>query len=230
MPPLGELPRLYHNNGDNTFTDVSKTYGVDHVNYAMGCNFGDIDNDGWPDYYLGTGAPEFTSIVPNKLYHNIGGKKFEDITYATNTGHIQKGHAVAFADIDNDGDQDIYTVVGGAVEGDRFRNVLFENTTNNGNHWIKIKLEGVTANKAAIGTKIRIKAKLPDGSFQNFYHTVNTGGSFGSKPLMVSAGLGNAVGIEEIEINWPNTKHSTEIIKNIQMGTVLKIKEGMGKQ
>ena len=96
MQQLGELPRLYHNNGDNTFTDVSKTYGVDHVNYAMGCNFGDIDNDGWPDYYLGTGAPEFTSIVPNKLYHNIGGKKFEDITYATNTGHIQKGHAVAF--------------------------------------------------------------------------------------------------------------------------------------
>ena len=85
MPPLGELPRLYHNNGNNTFTDVSKAYGVDHVNYAMGCNFGDIDNDGWPDYYLGTGAPEFTTIVPNKLYHNIGGKKFEDITYATNT-------------------------------------------------------------------------------------------------------------------------------------------------
>ena len=47
---------------------------------------------------------------------------------------------------------------------------------------------------------------------------------------MVSAGFGNAVGIEEIEINWPNTKHSTEIIKNILMDTVLKIKEGMGKQ
>ena len=99
--------RLYHNNGNNTFTDVSTAHGVNHVNYAMGCNFGDIDNDGWPDYYLGTGAPEFTTIVPNKLYHNIGGKKFEDITYATNTGHIQKGHGVAFADIDNDGDQDI---------------------------------------------------------------------------------------------------------------------------
>ena len=230
MPPLGELPRLYHNSGNNTFTEVSKAYGVDHVNYAMGCNFGDIDNDGWPDYYLGTGAPEFTSIVPNKLYHNLGGKKFEDITYATNTGHIQKGHAVAFADIDNDGDQDIYTVVGGAVEGDRFRNVLFENTTNNSNHWVKIKLEGVTANKAAIGAKIRIKVKLPDGSFQNFYHTVNTGGSFGSKPLMVSAGLGNAVAIEEIEINWPNAKNTTEVIKNISMDAVIKIKEGMGKQ
>ncbi|MGG9960119.1 FG-GAP-like repeat-containing protein [Ferruginibacter sp. SUN106] len=62
MSPLGDLPRLYHNNGNNTFTDVSKQYGVDHVSYAMGCNYGDIDNDGWPDFYLGTGAPEFQSI------------------------------------------------------------------------------------------------------------------------------------------------------------------------
>ena len=230
MPPLGELPRLYHNNGNNTFTDVSKAYGVDHVNYAMGCNFGDIDNDGWPDYYLGTGAPEFTTIVPNKLYHNIGGKKFEDITYATNTGHIQKGHAVAFADIDNDGDQDIYEVMGGANEGDRFRNVLFENSSVTGNHWIELRLEGVSCNKAAIGARVRIKVKMPDGSFQNFYHTVSTGGSFGSQTLRVEAGLGKATGIEEIEIQWPNAKHTTQIITGVSMDTEIKIKEGVGKK
>ncbi len=230
MPALGELPRLYHNNGNNTFTDVSKAYGVNHVNYAMGCNFGDIDNDGWPDYYLGTGAPEYTSIVPNKLYRNLAGKKFEDITYATNTGHIQKGHGVAFADIDNDGDQDIYEVMGGAVEGDRFRNVLFENSTVNGNRWVKLKLEGVTSNRAAVGARVRIKIKLADGGFQNFYHTVGTGGSFGSKPLRIEAGLGNATGIEEIEIKWPNAKRTSEVIKNVSMDTLIKIKEDMGKQ
>lgn len=229
MPALGELPRLYHNNGNNTFTDVSAAYGVNHVNYAMGCNFGDIDNDGWPDYYLGTGAPEYTTIVPNKLYHNLGGKKFEDITYATNTGHIQKGHAVAFADIDNDGDQDIYAVMGGAVEGDRFRNVLFENTSATGNHWVKLKLEGVTANKAAIGARVRIKVKMPDNSLQNFYHTVCTGGSFGSQTLTIEAGLGKATGIEEIEIEWPNAKQTKEIITGVAIDTELKIKEGVGK-
>jgi len=230
MPPLSDLPRLYHNNGNNTFTDLSKEYGVDHVNFTMGCNFGDIDNDGWLDYYLGTGGPPFTSIVPNKFYHNLGGKKFEDITYATNTGHIQKGHGVAFADIDNDGDQDVYEVMGGAFEGDHFRNVLFENSTVNGNHWIKLKLEGVNSNRAAIGARIRIKVKLADGSSQNFYHTVGTGGSFGSKPLTVAAGLGNATGIEEIEIKWPNAKQSTEIIKDVTMDTLVKIKEEAGKQ
>jgi FG-GAP-like repeat/ASPIC and UnbV len=229
MPALGELPRLYHNNGNNTFTDVSVAYNANHVNYAMGCNFGDIDNDGWLDYYLGTGAPEYTSIIPNKLYRNVEGKKFEDITYATNTGHIQKGHAVAFADVDNDGDQDIYEVMGGAVEGDRFRNVLFENTSATGNHWVKLKLQGVTANRAAIGARVKIKVKMPDGSFQNFYHTVCTGSSFGSQTLIVQAGLGKATGIEEIEIQWPNAKQTKETIIGVAMDSEINIKEGVGK-
>jgi len=230
MPPMSDLPRLYHNNGNNTFTDVSAAYGVDHVSFTMGCNFGDIDNDGWLDYYLGTGAPQYSSIVPNKLYRNVEGKKFEDITYATNTGHIQKGHGVAFADIDNDGDQDIYEVMGGALEGDHFKNVLFENSSVTGNHWIKLKLEGVTANRSAIGAKVRIKVKMPDGSSQNFHHVVNTGGSFGSKPLMIQAGLGKATAIEEIEIKWPNAKQTTDILTNVVMDTFVRIKEGTGKK
>lgn len=225
MSPLGELPRLYHNNGNNTFTDVSTAYGVNHVNYAMGCNFGDIDNDGWLDYYLGTGAPEYTSIVPNKFYRNVAGKKFEDITYATNTGHIQKGHAVAFADIDNDGDQDIYEVLGGAVEGDRFRNVLFENSSANGNHWLQLKLEGTASNRSAIGARIRIKVKMVDGTVQQLYRTVCTGGSFGSSPLRVETGLGKAAVVEEIEIRWPNGKQNVEVIKDVKMNTSIRIKE-----
>lgn len=160
----------------------------------------------------------------------MDGKRFEDITYATNTGHIQKGHAVAFADIDNDGDQDIYAVMGGATEGDRFRNVLFENSTNNGNRWIKLKLEGTTSNKAAIGAKIRIKVKQADGSFQNFYHVVNTGGSFGSNPLLVTAGIGKAISIEEVEIKWPNAKNSTGTLRNLAVNSLFKIKEGFGIQ
>ncbi|MBK8494048.1 MAG: ASPIC/UnbV domain-containing protein [Chitinophagaceae bacterium] len=120
-------------------------------------------------------------------------------------------------------------MIGGAVEGDRFRNVLFENTTNNGNHWVKIKLEGVSSNRSAIGARVQIKVKQVDGSFQYYYHIVNTGGSFGSKPLTINAGLGNAIGIEEISIRWPNANQTTEVIKNVTMDTVIKIKEGLGK-
>jgi len=203
---------------------------VNRVDYAMGCNFGDIDNDGWLDYYLGTGAPSFTSIVPNRLYHNLGGKKFEDVTYSTNTGHIQKGHGVAFADIDNDGDQDIYAVIGGAFEGDHFRNVLFETKAPKNNHWIKIKLTGTQSNRMAIGARIKISVKMADGSLQDYYHTVSTGGSFGSKPLTVEAGLGNAVAIESITIKWPNAGQTVETITGLSMDTMVRIKEGVGKE
>lgn len=228
LPGISDKPRLYHNNGNNTFTDVSKEYGVDHVAFTMGSNFGDLDNDGWLDFYLGTGAPPYSSIVPNKLYHNIGGKKFQDITYSTNTGHLQKGHGVAFADLDNDGDQDIYEVIGGAFEGDHFRNVLYENSSVTGNHWLKIKLQGTTANRMAVGARVRIKVKMEDGSEQDFYHTVSTGGSFGSKPLMVQAGLGKAVSVEEVEIKWPNAKQTIDVIKNVPLDTLIKVKEGIG--
>ena len=71
MPPLSDLPRLYHNNGNNTFTDVSAAYGVDHVNFTMGCNFGDINSDGFLDFYLATGDPLYQALVPNKMYLNI---------------------------------------------------------------------------------------------------------------------------------------------------------------
>lgn len=225
MPAISETARLYHNNGNNTFTNVSNTHNINHVNYAMGCNYGDIDNDGWLDFYLGTGAPEFTSIVPNKLYKNIGGKNFEDITYATNTGHIQKGHAVAFADIDNDGDQDIYEVIGGAFEGDHFKNILFENSTTTNNKWLKIKLEGTLSNKPGVGAKIKITIKRQDGVLQNFYHTISSGGSFGAKPFLLEAGLGDALSIEEIEVKWPNKSLTSQVIRDIKMNTLLKIKE-----
>jgi tetratricopeptide (TPR) repeat protein len=227
LPAISETARLYHNNGNNTFTNVSNTHNINHVNYTMGCNYGDVDNDGWLDFYLGTGAPEFTSIVPNKLYKNIEGKKFEDITFATNTGHIQKGHAVAFGDIDNDGDQDIYEVIGGAFEGDHFKNIFFENSTINNNKWLKIKLEGTSSNRQGIGARVIIKTKKPDGSLQNFYHTVSSGGSFGAKPFLIEAGLGEASYIEEVEIKWPNQKHTIQIIKGVKLNTFIKIKEAI---
>ena len=49
----GEFPRLYRNNGDETFTDLTDSLGLNKLIYAMGGNFGDLDNDGYPDFYAG---------------------------------------------------------------------------------------------------------------------------------------------------------------------------------
>ncbi|MEZ6087377.1 MAG: VCBS repeat-containing protein [Pirellulaceae bacterium] len=75
----------------------------------MGANFGDLNNDGFPDFYLGTGYPNYEALMPNLMYLNQAGKRFADVTTVGGFGHLQKGHGIAFADIDNDGDQDIFS-------------------------------------------------------------------------------------------------------------------------
>ena len=65
---------LYRNNHDGTFTNVAKQTGLERPVFAMGSNFGDMDNDGWLDMYLGTGNPDFKSLIPNKMFKNISGQ------------------------------------------------------------------------------------------------------------------------------------------------------------
>jgi hypothetical protein len=87
---IAELPRLYRNNGDGTFKDVTKSYGVSRVMYGMGSNFGDINNDGFLDFYIGTGVPNFKSIVPNRMWLNQNGKSFVDVTNDGGFGAFKK--------------------------------------------------------------------------------------------------------------------------------------------
>jgi hypothetical protein len=144
--------------GNGAFRDVTKEAELDRVFMPMGANFGDVDNDGYLDIYLGTGNPSYGSLVPNVLLHNHAGKYFTDITESSGTGELHKGHGVAFADMDNDGDEDIVTPIGGAVPGDRHAMRVFENPGNS-NYWVGFKLVGVKANRAAIGARIKVTVK-----------------------------------------------------------------------
>ena len=104
-PTGGERPRLYRNvGGDRPFRDATAEAGLDRVVLPMGSNFGDVDNDGFLDIYLGTGRPAYSYLMPNVMFRNVEGRRFEDVTAATGTGHLQKGHGVAWADYDRDGD------------------------------------------------------------------------------------------------------------------------------
>ena len=218
---------LYKNNKDGTFKDVSVEMGLNHSVFAMGSNFGDIDNDGYLDFYLGTGNPDYTSLVPNKLYKNMGGKKFADVTISGRVGNLQKGHAVSCVDLNNDGSQDIFVEVGGAYTGDAYNNSLYLNPIQNNNNWIKILLEGVASNRSAIGSKIKVRF-TENGVKRVVYRELNSGGSFGSSPLRREIGIGQAKVIDEIAITWSKTR-KTEVFKNIRPNQLLKIKEGQNK-
>ena len=124
----------------------------------MGGNFGDVDNDGYPGHLSGTGNPSYGSLLPNVLLRNKEGKYFVDVTTSSGTGELHKGHGVAMADLDNDGDVDILTSIGGAVPGDRHAFRLFENP-GNANDWIGLRLVGVKTNRSAIGARIKVTVK-----------------------------------------------------------------------
>jgi hypothetical protein len=220
---LGKM-YLYRNNHDGSFTNVAKKMGLDMPVFAMGANFGDIDNDGWLDMYLGTGNPDFKSLIPNRMFKNIGGRQFADVTSSARVGNLQKGHGVSFADIDNDGDQDIFIEVGGALPGDAFYNSLYINPGQNNNNWISIQLEGTTSNRSAIGARIAVSFK-EEGKERTVYRDVNSGGSFGSSPLRKEIGIGKGKIIDSLTIKWP-TSGIKQIFKNIKPGQFLKIKEG----
>jgi hypothetical protein len=222
LPPRVDTFRLYRNDRRGGFIDVTSETGLSRVAPVMGANFGDIDNDGFLDMYLGTGAPSYAALVPNLMFRNDAGRRFIDVTTATGTGHLQKGHGVAWADVDDDGDLDIYANIGGFLPGDVYSRALFRNPGTGGNAWIRVRLEGVKSNRPGIGAKIRVT--LPDGSIR--YREVNGGGSFGASPLEQHIGLGKAERIAKLEVIWPATAATTQSFTDVPPNQRIVIREG----
>jgi hypothetical protein len=218
-----ETLKLYRNLGNGTFQDVTEQTGLDRVFMPMGSNFGDIDNDGFLDIYLGTGNPSYASLLPNVLLRNHDGKFFTDVTAASGTGELHKGHGVAFADIDNDGDEDLLTEIGGAVPGDSHAFRLFENP-GNGNDWLSLHLIGVKTNRAAIGARVHVTVENEGKPVRSIYRTVGSGGSFGASPLTQHIGLGKSARIVNLEIWWP-VSNTRQRFSNVAKDQFLEIKE-----
>ncbi len=228
LPPQGETLRIYRNRGDGSFEDATAALGMARMIPTMGANFGDLDNDGFLDMYLGTGAPSYGMLVPNRMFLNLAGRKFVDVTTATGTGHLQKGHGVAFADLDNDGDEDIFSNMGGAFPGDKYPSALFENP-GHGNDWIAIELVGERSNRAAVGARIRVVLD-EDGEETERVRWVTSGGSFGASPLLQHIGLGRDARIARIEVDWPagpeGDRPEPQVLREVPTNSFVVVVEG----
>ncbi len=227
LPPQGETLRIYRNKGNGYFEDTTEALGMARMIPTMGANFGDLNNDGYLDFYLGTGAPSYGLLVPNRMFLNQEGRKFVDVTTSTGTGHLQKGHGISFADLDNDGDQDIFANMGGAFPGDKYPSALFENP-GHGNDWIAIELVGTRSNRAGIGARIRVVLD-ENGEESQRVRWVTSGGSFGASPLMQHIGLGPNARILRLEIDWPaglgNTGSLRQVVRDVPTNSFIVITE-----
>ncbi|MGE3956551.1 MAG: FG-GAP-like repeat-containing protein [Vicinamibacterales bacterium] len=200
LPHNAPTLKLYRNRGNGTFEDVTRAAALDRVFMPMGANFGDLDNDGLLDMYLGMGTPSYASVAPHVLLRNNGGR-FIDVTASSGTGEIHKGHGIAFADLDFDGDEDIVAEIGGATPADSHAMRVFENP-GHGNDWIALKLTGVKTNRSAFGARISVTVEN-GGTTRTIHRLVGGGGTFGSSPLEQHIGLGPKARIVDLEVFWP---------------------------
>jgi hypothetical protein len=158
------------------------------------------------------------------MFRNAEGKRFLDVTTSGGFGHLQKGHAIAFGDLENTGNEDIFEEMGGALPGDTFQSALYHNP-GHGNHWITLELEGVITNRAAFGA--RIDLTIFEGSRKrHIYRTVGYGSSFGGNPLRQHIGIGRAAVVEKIEVTWPTSK-TVQQFHDVPADRALRLKEGV---
>lgn len=232
-----ETPRLYRNRGDGTFEDVTAAAGLDRVVYAMGANFGDLDGDGFPDLYAGTGEPDLRALMPSRAFvsrpagpGNPAGRRFVEVTGPAGLGHVGKGHGISFGDVDRDGDQDVLAVFGGAYEGDVGRTALFLNpgsSADGDRSWLALRLVGTEANRSAVGARVAVTVRGPDGTRVR-HARVGSGGSFGASSLQLEIGLGRAESVEEVEIQWPGSGR-VERLEDLELRRTYRIREGEGR-
>ncbi|MFQ5600586.1 MAG: FG-GAP-like repeat-containing protein [Candidatus Krumholzibacteriia bacterium] len=221
--PEVEPACLYRGDGHGGFEDVTREQNLILPMLPMGSNFGDVNDDGYLDFYLGTGDPSYESLMPNLMFLNRGGEGFLDVTMAGGFGNLQKGHGVAFADLDNDGDTDVYQQMGGAFKGDEYYDSLYENP-GFGHHWIGVRLVGVRSNRSAIGARIHVQIE-EDGELRSIYRHVDSGGSFGANPLRQHIGIGKATRIRALEVFWPTTGR-TQTFEDVAVDQTIRIVEG----
>jgi tetratricopeptide (TPR) repeat protein len=189
-----DATRLYRNNGNGTFTDVTAAAGLAAPMGVMGAGVADLDNDGYVDFYFGTGDPQLSRLEPNRLFHNNGDGTFTDVTAWTPFARPgRKGHGVAFLDLDDDGDLEMYAQLGGHYPGDHAENAFYRNLAGQRNNWLELDLG------YAVGAQVVVKA----GPL-TVHREVKGGEGFGATNVYRQHfGLGRQAKVDSIEVIWP---------------------------
>jgi hypothetical protein len=223
---------LYRNNGDETFSDLSRNTAIASATRLLsgwGVKFFDYDDDGLPDLILADGHPDdlvetrmksVTYQEPLLLFHNDGGGKATNVNAKGGDAFQQSYSArgVAVGDLNNDGYADVVIGVNGGEP------LLLYNKTLSKNNWVGLRLVGKTANRDAIGAIIKWSC-----GGRTYSRLKTAGGSFMSShdPREI-LGLGQCAKIDWVEIQWPRPSTSVERLTNMSVNRYSTVVEGQG--
>jgi enediyne biosynthesis protein E4 len=226
-----ELNRLYHNNRDGTFTDVTFSSAIGNkaiLLSGVSMKFIDYDNDGWPDILQLNGAmvdnvqlyhSEVTYKEPLLMFHNLGKGQFEKIAdgaLGPDFSRLIAGRGLATADFDNDGDIDVVTNNRGDYPS------LLRNDGGNANHWLEILLIGTKSNRDGVGASLKITA----GDFVHVEQSKGGMSYMSASDPRILFGLGKHTKIDSLEITWPSGR--IDRLKDLPSDKIIAIKEGVG--
>lgn len=225
-----ELNRLYHNNGDGTFTDITYPSGIGNKAMTLSgvaAKFIDYDNDGWPDIVQANGAmvdnvalyhSEVTYKEPLLMFHNLGKGRFEKASEAMGPDfmHPVAGRGLATADFLNDGTMGIaVNCRGDAPE-------LLRNDGASANHWLEVLLIGTKSNRDGIGASLKLTA----GDWAHVEQAKGGTSYMSASDPRIHFGLGGQTKVDSLVITWPSGQ--VDKLTNLAADQILAVKEGTG--
>lgn len=185
---------LYRNEGDGTFMDITAASGISVADGGgIQVKFVDLDNDGFIDILFGGNTPNY------KVLRNNGNSTFSGmLNVFPGSGSI---HSFSTGDLNNDGFIDVVAGFGSGYNtpSPTVNDRLYINS-GNGNHYIKLNLDGVVSNKNGIGARVELY-----GDWGKQIREVRAGESYGiSTSHLVHFGLGQNVVVDSVVVQWPS--------------------------
>lgn len=201
--------RLYRNeDGLGNFVDVTDEAGVRNGDWGWGGCFADFDNDGHPDLFHTNGMPNVAERYaddPSRLFMANGDGSFSERAFSAGITHDGRGLGVVCADYNGDGRIDILIANNGQSP------TVYENITENNNHYLTIDLVGKGANPDAIGARVTIesatRSQLQEVQLGTWY--------LSQGPATLHFGLGQDDTVTAIDIRWPEPGLPTTRIENV---------------
>ena len=206
----GMANRLYRND-DGSYVGVTAGAIVTDADASLSSIWGDYDNDGDLDCVVANDSGQ-----PDRYYRNEGDGSFVSLVTPISESVTHRGGSAG--DYDGDGDLDLY------LDGPSGARSLFRNDLANGNHWLRVRLEGVTANRSAIGARVRVRATI-DGETVWQLREVSAQNTFnGHNDLAPHFGLGDATLVEELVVEWP--AGGSDVLFDVTPDQVVDLRQG----